>query len=93
MIVHGAIAWIDCSIYNVVEAGMAPNLNLGDPTKWHYEPEPGVETRFAESKMDVSIRLTGQVTRRNQVSFSYQPQYRCLGSTLTTAAVGSTTRK
>jgi hypothetical protein len=79
-------------ISQVVAAGLAPNRHLGDPTQWLYEPEPGIETRFAESKMDVSIRLTGQVTRRNQVSFSYQPQYRCLGSTLTTTVDGCRVR-
>ncbi len=49
-------------IAQVVAGGLAPNRYLGDPTKWLYAPEPGIETRFAESKMDVSARLTGQVT-------------------------------
>jgi hypothetical protein len=79
-------------IAQVVAAGMAPNLNLGDVTKWLYAPTPGVETRFTESKLDVSMRLTGQVTPKNRVTFSYQPQYRCLGSTLTTNADGCRVR-
>ena len=79
-------------IAQVVAAGMAPNLNLGDATKWLYAPTPGVETRFTESKLDVSVRLTGQVTPKNRVTFSYQPQYRCLGSTLTTNANGCRVR-
>ena len=79
-------------IAQVVAAGMAPNLNLGDATKWLYAPTPGVETRFTESKLDVSMRLTGQVTQKNRVTFSYQPQYRCLGSTLTTSADGCRVR-
>jgi len=79
-------------IAQVVAAGMAPNLNLGDATKWLYAPTPGVETRFTESKLDVSVRLTGQVTPKNRVTFSYQPQYRCLGSTLTTNADGCRVR-
>ena len=79
-------------IAQVVAAGMAPNLNLGDATKWLYAPTPGVETRFTESKLDVSVRLTGQVTQKNRVTFSYQPQYRCLGSTLTTNADGCRVR-
>ena len=80
-------------IAQVVAAGLPPNLNLGDPTKWLYAPTPGVETRFAESKLDVSVRLTGQVTPKNRVTFSYQPQYRCLGSTLTTNADGCRVRE
>ena len=55
-------------------------------------PTPGVETRFAESKLDFSVRLTGQVTPKNRVTFSYQPQYRCLGSTLTDDADGCRVR-
>ena len=54
--------------------------------------QPGVETRFTESKLDFSARLTSQVTPRNRVTFSYQPQYRCLGSTLTTSADGCRVR-
>lgn len=79
-------------IAQVVAAGMAPNANLADATKWAYVRTPGVETRFTESKFDVSMRLTGQVTPKNRVTFSYQPQYRCLGSTLTTTADGCRVR-
>ena len=39
------------------------------------------------------MRLTGQVTPKNRVTFSYQPQYRCLGSTLTTNADGCRVRE
>src|SRR5688572_5409242 len=79
-------------IAQVVSAAIAPNANLGDATKWFYEPVPGVETRFVETKLDFSGRLTGQVTPRNRLSFSYQPQYRCLGSTLTVDAEGCRVR-
>ena len=79
-------------ISQVVAGGLAPNLYLNDPTKWLYAPEPGIETRFTESKLDISGRLTAQATPRNRVSFSYQPQYRCLGSTLTTSANGCRVR-
>ena len=79
-------------IAQVVAAAIAPNANLGDPTKWFYEPELGVETRFVETKLDFSGRLTAQPTPRNRVSFSYQPQYRCLGSTLTIDADGCRVR-
>jgi hypothetical protein len=79
-------------IAQVVSAAIAPNANLGDNSKWFYEPVSGVETRFVETKLDLSGQLTGQVTPRNRVSFSYQPQYRCLGSTLTVDADGCRVR-
>src|SRR5688500_7083203 len=66
----------------VVE-GAAPNLNAGDATKWLYAPEVGVEVRRVESKLDLSLRLTGQVAPRNRLSFSHQHQGRCFGSSLT----------
>jgi len=79
-------------IGQVVAGGLAPNRNLGNASEWLYAPEPGIETRFTESKLDFSARLTGQVTQRNRVTFSYQPQWRCLGSTLTTNADGCRVR-
>jgi hypothetical protein len=79
-------------IAQVVSAAIAPNANLGDNTKWEYVPVPGVETRFVETKLDLSGRLTGQATPRNRLSFSYQPQIRCLGSTLTEQAEGCRVR-
>jgi hypothetical protein len=66
----------------VVE-GAAPNLNVGDATQWLYAPETGVEVRRVESKLDLSLRVTGQVTARNRASFSHQYQDRCFGSSLT----------
>ena len=52
-------------IAQVVPANIAPNANLGDNSIWHYTPEPGVESRFAETKLDISGQLTGQLTPRN----------------------------
>lgn len=80
------------AIAQVVSGGVAQNLYQGDASQWLYAPQPGIETRFVESKMDVSARLTGQLTKRNRVSFSHQPQYRCLGSTLTSGADGCRVR-
>jgi hypothetical protein len=79
-------------IAQVVAGGLAPNRHVGDPTQWGYEPVPGVETRFAESKLVLSVRLSGQPTPRNRVTFAYQPQYRCLGSTLSADADGCRVR-
>ena len=79
-------------IAQVVSGGMLPNLYLGDATQWGYAPDTGVETRFTESKLDFSARLTGQLTPRNRLTFAYQPQYRCLGSTLTADVDGCRVR-
>jgi hypothetical protein len=75
----------------VVE-GAAPNLYAGDPTKWLYAAEPGVEVRRVESKLDLSARITGQVTTRNRASFSHQYQGRCFGSSLTVNGTACRTR-
>jgi hypothetical protein len=66
----------------VVE-GAAPNRNAGDPTKWLYEPDRGVEVRRVDSRLDLSLRLTAQVTDRNRFSFAHQYQDRCFGTSLT----------
>jgi hypothetical protein len=70
-------------VAQVVAAGVAPSRVLGDAAPWLYEPEPGVETRQVETKLDTSIRLTAQLTARNRVTFSSQIQDRCQGSSLT----------
>jgi hypothetical protein len=75
----------------VVEGGMA-NRYAGDPTQWLFAQDPGVEVRKPESKTDLSIRLTGQLTQRNRVSFSHQYQDRCAGSTMTTDGSGCRVR-
>jgi hypothetical protein len=62
--------------------GAFANLYAGDLSKWTYAPNPNVNTRGADSRKIYSIRLTGQATPRNRVSFSHEYQYRCSGSTL-----------
>jgi hypothetical protein len=66
----------------VVE-GAHPNKNVGDASKWVYVPDNDVEVRRVESKLDLSVRITGQVTPKNRASFSHQWQDRCFGSSLT----------
>jgi hypothetical protein len=68
--------------------GAFANLYAGDATKWTYAPNPNVSTRGADSRNIYSIRLTGQVTPRNRVSFSHEYQYRCSGSALTPSGSG-----
>jgi hypothetical protein len=72
----------------VIAAGVAPNKFMGDQTKWLYEPVPGIETRQVESKIDMSGRLTSQLTRRDRVTFSYTFQDRCQGTSLTSNGGG-----
>ena len=66
----------------VVE-GALPNLNVGNAAQWLYAPEPGVEIRRVDSRLDLSLRLTTQATQRNRFSFSHQYQDRCFGTSLT----------
>jgi hypothetical protein len=68
--------------------GAFANLNAGDLTKWTYAPNTNVDTRSADSRNIYSLRLTGQVTPRNRVSFSHEYQYRCSGSTLAPGGSG-----
>jgi hypothetical protein len=70
-------------VAQVVAAGVKPNKFAGDATEWLYEAVPGIETRQVESKIDMSGRLTSQVTRRNRLTFAYTFQDRCQGSSLT----------
>jgi hypothetical protein len=68
--------------------GAFANLNAGDASKWTYAKNPNVSTRSADSRDIYSVRLTGQVTPRNRVSFSHEYQYRCSGSTLSPTGDG-----
>src|SRR3954463_15559960 len=66
----------------VVE-GAQVNKYAGDASQWLFAPEPGVEVRRIDVKLDLSARITAQITPRNRVSFSHQWQDRCFGSSLT----------
>jgi hypothetical protein len=58
------------------------NANAGDPTKWNYSLDERVESRAADTRDILSIRLTSQLTQRHRVAFSHEYQHRCTGSTL-----------
>jgi hypothetical protein len=66
----------------VVE-GARPNQYAGDATKWTYLADPNVEVRRIDVKLDLSARVTAQLTPKNRVSVSHQWQDRCFGSSLT----------
>ena len=72
--------------------GAFANLNAGDPTKWLYAKDPNVETRGADSRAIMSVRLTAQATPRNRITFSHEYQHRCSGSSITTGGDGCRTR-
>ena len=72
--------------------GAFANLNAGDATKWLYAKDPDVETRGADSRAIMSLRLTAQVTPRNRVTFSHEYQHRCSGSSITMGGDGCRTR-
>lgn len=66
----------------VVE-GAHPNKYAGDPNQWVYLADNDVEVRRIDVKLDLSARITSQLTPKNRASFSHQWQDRCFGSSLT----------
>ena len=75
----------------VVE-GARFNQYAGDPTQWTYLADPNIEVRRIDVKTDLSARITGQLTPKNRVAFSYQWQDRCFGSSLTLTGSACRTR-
>jgi hypothetical protein len=62
--------------------GAYGNKNAGDPTKWTYEEDRGIQVRSATSGRVQAIRLTSQLSPRNKVGFYFDNQLQCTGSTL-----------
>jgi hypothetical protein len=65
-----------------VREGIVANRFAGDPSHWDYAPDESIEPRDADGRKIYSIRLTGQVTQRNRVTFYQEYQRRCSGSSL-----------
>jgi len=59
-------------------AGMWENKNVGDPTKWIYEPDFDRQAVDDGTWINSSIRLTWQATPRNKVSLWWDEQDACL---------------
>jgi hypothetical protein len=60
-------------------AGANANLNLGNPARWDYLPDPDPNNRGVDSKVMAptgGVRLTWQATPRNKIGFSTDPQSR-----------------
>jgi hypothetical protein len=68
--------------------GLFPNLNAGDLTKWTYAADQSREVWSGDARAIYSVRLTGQLTKRNRLGFSHEYQHRCAGSTLTASGDG-----
>jgi hypothetical protein len=72
----------------VVRDGIFANRFAGDPAHWDYSADRSIEGREADGRKIFSLRLTGQVTQRNRLTFSHEHQVRCSGSTLTPSGDG-----
>ena len=73
-------------------SGIGANLYAGDPAHWDYKRDDSVEPRLVQGRKIWAARATAEVTPKNRVTFSQENQYRCEGSTLTTAGQGCNTR-
>ena len=65
-----------------IREGVFANRNAGDPAKWTYERDDAVQSRAADTRDIVSVRLTAQLTDRNRIAGSHEYQHRCTGTTL-----------
>ena len=65
-----------------VNDGIFANRYAGDASHWDYAADTSIEGRTADARRIIAGRFTGQVTPRNRVTFSYDYQRRCSGSTL-----------
>jgi hypothetical protein len=70
--------WANASVIDGINA----NKLAGDATRWDYERDTSIESRQAEGRKIIALRLTAQVTSRNRVTFSHDHQRRCGGSSL-----------
>jgi hypothetical protein len=59
--------------------GMFANRNAGDPNKWTYEADTSRPAVLAASYRITALRLTSQVTPRNQVKVFWDQQRPCEG--------------
>jgi hypothetical protein len=66
---------------NVVD-GIVANQFAGDASHWDYAPDRSLEPRNVDGRSIYLLRLTGQVTQRNRVTFYQEHQQRCSGSAL-----------
>jgi hypothetical protein len=71
---YASMRWQESTFYY---AGAYANKNLGDPTKWNYEPDLNVRGEDIKKMTPTgSARITWQATPRNKIGFSIDPQSR-----------------
>ncbi len=58
-------------------AGVQYNLNVGDPTKWLYAPDPAKQMYSDRTWENVSGRVTWQITPRNKFGAFWDEQATC----------------
>jgi Carboxypeptidase regulatory-like domain len=63
--------------------GLYGNANAGNPNAFTYAEDRSIKARNANSKLIGAIRLTGQATPKNKLSFYYDYQKNCSGSAFT----------
>jgi hypothetical protein len=84
--VHRDRLWFFANVRNwgnaAVVDGIFANRFAGDPSHWDYAVDRSIEARAVESRQIYAGRVTAQVTPRNRVTFSYDYQHRCGGSSL-----------
>ena len=68
--------------------GAFGNRYAGDPNRWDYARDEAVQTRSADRRDILSVRLTAQLSERHRVSFSHEYQHRCSGSTVSQSGEG-----
>jgi hypothetical protein len=76
----------------VVE-GAFGNRYAGDAARFDYARDESVETRSADRRDILSLRLTAQLSDRHRVSASHEYQHRCSGSTITLEGGGCRARE
>ena len=63
--------------------GLYGNANAGNPNAFTYAEDRNIKARNANAKLIGAIRLTGQATPKNKLSFYYDYQKNCSGSAFT----------
>jgi hypothetical protein len=68
--------------------GIGANAYVGDASHWDYKRDDSIEPRLVQGRKIWTARFTGQLNSKNRLTFSQENQYRCEGTTLTTAGDG-----